>query len=137
MRKRGQAGTEYLIVVGFVTFAVLSIIAIAFSFSNQTEDRIKLNQAESFATQLIDAAETVFYAGEPSMAPATLYLPSGVTNITLNDQGIIMKINVYGGAENVRAYTSNVPLNGTLPLTEGSKKIMLQARSSYVYVSVS
>jgi hypothetical protein len=133
-KKRGQSGTEYLIIVGFVTLAIMAIIAIALGVSNQTKDRLKMNQVESFTTQLLNSAESVFFSGEPSKSTATLYLPEGVTNITIFSDQIFMKISMSTG-ENSRYFSSRVPLNGTIYPQEGSKRIVLEAKADYVQIT--
>lgn len=133
-QKRGQAGTEYLIIVAFVTFAVMAIIAIAVGVSNTTKDKLKVNQIESFMAQLINAAESVFFSGEPSKTTTSLYLPDGVTNITIYSDSILVKYLSYNG-ESVRVFSSRVPLNGTISSTEGTKRLLLQARADFVQIT--
>lgn len=133
-RKRGQIGTEYLILVGFITFAILAIVAMAFGFSNQTKDRIILNQAESFVNQLLKSSESIFFSGEPSKTTISLYLPDGVTNLTINSDNIILKVQTTSG-ENVKYFDSDVPLNGSISTSEGTKILVIEAKENYVLIS--
>jgi hypothetical protein len=132
--KRSQVGVEYLIVVGFITFAILSILTVAFFYSNRINDQIRLNQIESFATQVINSAENVFFAGEPSKTTISLYLPEGVQSIEVNADYIFITTTV-STTTNKRAYNSNVPLQGGITNTPGIKKITLEAKQSYVLIS--
>lgn len=131
MKKRGQTGTEYLIIVGFITFAVMAIVVIAFSFSSTTKDRLQQNQLEAFMNQLINSAESIFFSGEPSRAPVSLYLPDGVENITVFSDSIYVELRVSSGI-NKRTFDSNVPLNGTIALGEGTKNLVLVAHDTFV-----
>lgn len=132
-KKKGQIGTEYLIVVGFVTFAIMTTLVIAITMSNSTRDRLKINEIESFATQLTNSAESIFFAGEPSKTTISLYIPDGVYNITIYPENILVKFNSTSG-ENIRIFSSRVPLNGTLSPEEGTKKIILEATPNFVQV---
>ena len=133
-KKRSQVGVEYMIVVGFITFAIMSVLILAFFYSDKIKDRIKLNQVESFTNQLINSAEGVFFAGEPSKTTVSLYLPDGVESIQITSDSVVMTVRVSSG-ENKRAYDSKVPLQGTISPTEGIKKLSLEAKQNYVEIS--
>lgn len=133
-KKKGQTGTEYLVIVGFVTFAVMVIVAIAFVMSNSTKDNLQLKQADTFALQLINSAESVFFAGEPSKTTIDLYLPEEVKNITIEQYQIVMEIELSSG-KNIRGYGSRVPLNGSVSARGGSKEILLEATELYVNIT--
>jgi hypothetical protein len=133
LKKKSQIGTEYLIIVGFVTFAIISVLAIAYIYSNQIKDKIKLNQVESFADQVVSSSESVFFSGEPSRTTVELYLPEGVNSIGLNSDSLIVNTSVSSG-NNVRVFDSKVPLNGTISVSEGKKKLSLEATQSYVQI---
>jgi len=133
-KSKGQVGVEYMIIIGFITFAIMSILALAFFYSGQIKDQIKLNQVESFATQLINSAESVFFAGEPSKTTVRLYLPEDVHSITVNTDYIFIITNV-SSKTNQRAFYSKVPLSGAITSTEGIKKLTLQAQEDSVLIS--
>ncbi|MBS3085587.1 hypothetical protein J4225_02780 [Candidatus Pacearchaeota archaeon] len=133
--KRSQAGIEYLIVVGFITFAIMSLFAISYVYSSMTQDKIRINQVESFVNQLINSAESVFFAGEPSETQISLYLPNGIKSIQINSNNILIVISTSSG-DNVREYASRVDLQTTtgISTSEGVKKITLKARENYVEI---
>ncbi|MFH1585156.1 MAG: hypothetical protein ABIB79_00125 [archaeon] len=139
-KKKGQVGIEYLIVVSFVTFAIVSTVILSFFYSAQIQDRIKLNQVENFAVQLTNSAESVFFAGEPSKTTVSLYLPEGVASIQVKCEGggdpfclvgesyfLMITVGTSSG-EDVRAYESRVPINGTISPNPGTKKLILEAK---------
>lgn len=137
--QRGQIGIEYLIIMGFVTFAITLILTISIVYSNQISDRIKMNQIESFVIQLIHSAESVFFAGQPSKTTVNLYIPEGVESINFKcedggdpfcgvDESYYLYVVVQTSAgEDVKAYESKVPINGTLSISSGTQKISLEA----------
>jgi hypothetical protein len=121
-----------MILIGFLSFAVFVILAFSFLYSDKIKDRIKTNQVEGFAANLINSAESVFFAGEPSRTTVRLYLPDGVESITILSDSIVIETRVSGGGRNVRAYESSVPLNGTILPGEGTRKLILEAKSNFV-----
>ncbi len=134
MQKKAQVGIEYMIVMGFVTFAIISILALAILYSDRIKDRIKLNQIESFAVQLLNSAESVFFAGEPSKTTVRLYLPEGVNNITVTTEYLIIETTISSGL-NRQSFKSKVPLAGAVSSGQGIKKLSLQARDTDLLIS--
>ena len=135
MTTKAQVGIEYMMVIGFVTLAIVSVLTLAYFYSDQIKDSIRLNQVESFATQILNSAESVFFAGEPSKTTVKLYLPEGVNEITISPDGILMKTRTRAGGENIRFYESKVPLAGSISNTEGIKRIAVIAGNTEVSIN--
>ncbi|MFH1803147.1 MAG: hypothetical protein ABH864_06910 [archaeon] len=133
-QKRGQISTEYIMVVSFVLFIVLSALGIAFTYSAQIKDTMKFNQIESFSTKVISQSESIFYAGEPSRTTLNAYLPEGINNITIMEYFIVFNVSTSSG-ESITAYRSNVNLTGSLSPNSGVKLVYLNATSSSVIIS--
>ena len=136
MQKRGQISVEYLIVVGFVTFLVISVLAIAVYYSTGIQDRIKVSQMEGYATKLVSNAESVFFLGEPSRITINVYLPRGVQSVSIISQSLVITMETDSGAI-TRVFESDVPISapGGLTNNEGLKKLQLQATSTEVVVT--
>ncbi len=134
MNKKSQISTEYLIILGFVTFAVISVIMLAYFYSGMARDRIIQNQVEAFAKKIISSSEAVFYSGEPSKTYITAYLPSQVTSIEIQDYDIIITASASSGTTK-QAFSSKVKLSGSLTATEGTKKIKIEALQDKVMIS--
>jgi len=132
--RKSQAGVEYMIIIGFITFAVISIFILSIFYSGQTKDNLRINQVESFSIQLVNSAESVFFAGEPSKTVVSLYLPDGVKEIEIDGNNLIVTVSTTSG-ENKRAYESKVPINGTISTGEGIKRLSLEAKDDYVLIS--
>ncbi len=131
--KRGQISAEYMIVVSFVAFIVIVMLGIAILYSTNIQETIKGNQIENFANKIISSSENVFYSGEPSRITITAYLPSGVDSINVLSSDLVFNITTKSG-NSVRAFESQVPLNGTLSSSEGVKRIQLVAESDGVRI---
>ena len=134
VKKRAQAGVEYMIIIGFVTFAVMSILVIATLYSGLIKDKIKINQLEKFSMQVINHAESVFFAGEPSSATVRLFLPQGVSEIQVDPGGLLVTVATSTG-DNVLFFNSRVPLEGSISVGEGIRTIKIEAKSDHVLIS--
>jgi len=134
--KSGQVSIEYLIIVGFVTFVVIGILGIALFYSGTIQDRIVITQVENFANKLVSSAESVFYAGEPSKATITVYLPEGVKSIVIDEDedSIIIEVQTSSGVNKI-LFSSNVPISGTIDNNYGLKKIMVEAVGDEVVIN--
>lgn len=132
--KSAQAGVEYMIIVAFVTFVILTVLSFAIFFSGSVSDRVKVDRVENFAVRLVNSAEMVFFSGEPSKTTVMLSLPGGVDSITVQPNGILFEVSLRSG-KNVRFFESSVPLSGSVSSTEGVKEIEVIANSNGVVLS--
>jgi len=129
--KRGQISIEYLIVMGFIAFIVISLLGIAYFYAAGVKDRIKYNQLENFANKVISSAESVYFAGEPSKVTVTAFLPEGIESIRIEEQNLIFNFTTASGVS-VIAFSSDVPIQLTGPgisIPDGLKRLQIEATS--------
>jgi len=133
MIKRGQISVEYLIVVGFVVFLVISILGIATFYASGIRDEIKISQLSNFANKLTSNSESVFYAGEPSKVTINAFLPGGIKSISIIENSLVFEIETSSGLNKI-SFSSNVPLDSssTLSINEGLKRIEILAGEDVV-----
>lgn len=136
MKKRGQISFEYLIIMGFVTFIIVGVLAIAFFYSNNVKDRIKINQMTNYANKIVSTSESIFYAGYPSKATITVYLPENVISVDVNsaEDSIIIAIQTSSGVAKT-SFSSNVPISGALGTNMGLNKVQIEAGTTEVVIS--
>jgi len=136
--KSGQISVEYLIVIGFITFVVISTLGIALFYSGSIKDRIKATQINNYANKLTSTAESVFYAGYPSKATVTCYLPDNAKDIEVLTNELVITFQTSSGTNKI-SFASNVPMleNATAQLTtsQGLKKIQVEAQQTQVLIS--
>lgn len=133
--KRGQIGTEYLIIVSFIVFIILSTLGLGLYYSNTIQNSIKINQLDRAVKKIVYSAETTFYDGEGTLSTVTVYFPSGIQNVTIYPEEILFQIETSSGV-NIIGYGSKVPLNGTLPMDiEGTRRIRIQAYPQYAQIT--
>jgi len=134
-KKKAQISIEYIIIIGFVTIILIGIISIAFFYSGGIKDRIRLNQVNNFANKITSTAESVFFSGKPSRATINTYLPNGVESIEIIENSIVISIKLNSGSTKT-AFSSNVPINGSITTTPGIKRVELNAEQNNVVISL-
>lgn len=133
-KKNAQIGMEYLMIMGFLTFILLSTLGIAMYHNNTIRDMISSRQVESMATKIVSAAESVFYAGEPSKVTIVSFIPKGISEINITDNTIFITFQSSSGTNKV-SFPSNVPITGTLSIVSGLRNIIIEATSSSVTIN--
>jgi len=131
--KRGQLSTEYLVIVGFISFLVIGLLAFSLFYTSSVQDSIRMSNLAQFASKVVVNAESVYYAGEPSRVVVIATLPTGVTSIQVLPNEIVFKIET-GSGLSVISYSSNVPLQGSISSHYGVKRITLEAGESSVII---
>jgi len=131
---KAQSGIEYMIIIGFVSLAIAVVLLSAYFYINMSKDRIRENQIEVMASKIISSSEAVFFAGEPSQATVTVYVPQGVSNIDISGYDLIITSSASSGT-NKRAFTSKVNITGTINAVEGAKKLLIKAEADRVVIS--
>ncbi len=132
--KKSQISSEYLVIIGFVTFVIIGILGIAFFYTGAIKDRMRINQITNFASKIISTSESLFYSGKPSKATVSAYLPDGITGIQIAEQSLIFTVYTSSG-ENKISFPSKVPITGNIIGTQGVKKITIEAQESAVSIS--
>lgn len=133
-KKKGQVSVEYLVVVGFVTFVVLGVLALAFFYVNGINDQIKFNQIDKLGNNLASTADVVYFAGEPSQKTIKGYIPSGVNSIQLIDNLIVFNVTSASG-ETIMSFTASENLTGAINSNGGVKEFVLIAESDRVSIN--
>ena len=142
MVKKGKAqiSIEYLILMGFITFIIIGILGIAFFYGGGIKDKIKLTQMNNFANKVISTAESVFYAGEPSKATITAYLPENIKAIEISEDSgeyfLVISMRLDSGLKK-QAFQSSVPLSSAsaITITKGLKKLEIVADATQVRIN--
>jgi hypothetical protein len=147
LNRKAQVGMEYLILMGFLTVVITTILGIGLYYSTTAEDSIRSSQIYNFGNKITGVAESVYYAGYPSKATINPFLPEGVTNITNITTGTVydLMINItLPTGNNTMSFRSQVPIkvyqSATQPrLTGGIVTVTLEAiagNNPYVNISI-
>lgn len=132
--KKSQASSEYLIIVGFVVGITIPLMLVYFTFANDVNDQIVASQLDQIAKSIVDAADTVYFLGEPSQTTMKVYLPANIKEVRIINKVVDYKIKTKAGVSDI-AYISSANLTGTLPISSGVHFITVKATSIGVELS--
>jgi hypothetical protein len=125
---------EYLVIVGFVTVIVIPMIIIFYTYADRTEDEIISNQLQKISIKVSDAAEAMYYLGEPSMTKVRAYFPKNINNITIGNNEVVFIVRTKEGLDHIVVYTP-IPVSGSLDTHSGYHNINVRSRGSYVEIT--
>lgn len=134
MGKKAQVGIEYIIIFGFLTFVLITIMSIAFFYSSGIKDRLKTAQVNNYANKIIATSETVFYYGNPSKATIRVYLPEGIQNIEFHAEGLIIETQLNSGISR-NLYATDIQLQGNLSKSPGIQNVEIIAYDDRVVLN--
>lgn len=125
---------EYLVIVGFVAVIVIPMILIFYTYADRAEDEIVSNQILKMGLKVSDAAESVYYLGEPSRTRIRAYFPKNIINVSVGDNEILFVVHTKDGDDHIVVYTP-VPIQGSLDTHAGYHNINVRSRGSYVEIT--
>ncbi len=125
--KRGQAAIEYMAVIGFVSFAVVLLVTVSYFYQRDVTNQVTLNQVDHLAKEIIDAAESVYFLGEPSKTTIKANIPDKVESITISNKSLTFRIKIGQGPTDI-SYMSSVNLTGSIDTFEGRHTITLETK---------
>lgn len=136
MVKRGQISFEYLIVMGFVSFVLISIIGIAFFYTYSFESRARMDKAFNLGNDMIYNIESVFYSGEPSKVVVNLYVPEGFKEMKFVNNSLYLSVTTQSGLNTI-SFSSKVPIHDSVlsSVKSGVNKFEIKVYNGKVNVS--
>ena len=132
--RKAQVSMEYLVIVGFVAVIVIPMILIFYTYADRAEDEIISNQVLKIGLKMSDAAEAMYYLGEPSRTRISAYFPKNIENISIGNNEILFIVHTKEGADHIVVYTP-VPIDGTVDTHAGYHNINIMSRGSYVEIT--
>ncbi|HII71552.1 TPA: hypothetical protein HA265_02245 [Candidatus Woesearchaeota archaeon] len=110
------------------------MLLVFYTYADRTEDEIVSNQIQKIGYKVGDAAESMYYLGEPSRTKIRIYLPKNILNITVGNNELVFNVRTKDGLDQVVVYTP-VPIQGTLDPHSGYHNINIRSRGSYVEIT--
>ena len=132
--KKSQVGTEYLMVMGFVSLILIPLVIVYFTSVQDTSDEIGSRQAINIARKIVDASESVYFLGKPSQTTIKVYIPSQVVGASLNNREVLFNVKFKDGISEI-VQVSSVDLVGNLPSKQGTYTITVKAMDINVEIS--
>ena len=134
-KKEAQISVEYMVIIGFVTVITIPLIIIYYTFTQESNEEITSSQISQISKKIVDAAESVYYMGEPSQTTLRINMPDNVLSANLSSgKEVVFKVRSGRGEADIVA-SSSVRINGSLPVDEGTYTLKIKALSDYVNVS--
>lgn len=134
MTRDGQVSLEYLLITGFAFMFSIPMIIVFYSQSHQLNEDVTASQADRIASEIVEAADEVYYLGEPSKKTIRVYMPQGVESVTTNGKDFIIRVQSSAGEyEVVKSSAAN--LSGSLGTFSGIHVVEVEARLNDVLIS--
>lgn len=131
---KGQVSLEFMLIMGFVFALLVPLMILYNNTQRDTTDTLTEGQIIKASNTLRDAAERVYFAGEPAQERVTVYFPDGIRGVGVQNTSFIF--NVSGGAGMYQVVAGGLaPLQGTIMNSRGIHVITLRAVAGYVEVS--
>lgn len=127
--RKAQVAVEYMIIMGFVSFIVIFLIAASQLYQRSVTNQVILDQVDNLAREIVDSAESVYFLGEPSRTTIKANMPKNVNSVIVYDHDIVFKVNARGGLTDI-SRTSSVNLTGSIANFEGQHTITLETKCS-------
>lgn len=126
-RRRGQVAIEYLVLMGFVMLLIAPLLIV---YYNQTT-RIDIESTDAMvkraSSQIVDAADTVYYLGAPSLRTITVDLPDHIESLSISGNSITLKLSLGGGGLSDQVVWSVANLTGGFGITKGPHILVVSA----------
>ncbi len=126
MSRSGQAGVEYIVLIGVLLFFFIPIIYFSLT---QATNSVKQSQVENIVNRLGKAADAVYALGPGSQEIISITVPEGVQQSIIGgptEREILLKVTGSGGVSDVHISTKT-KLVGSLPITKGTYFIKVES----------
>ena len=129
MRKRGQAGIEYVALTGLLLFFFIPLMQYSFQESTSA---IKTSQLDSYVSRLSKAVEAVHSVGPGSMEVVVVNAPKGIQSAELKNvyylegaNEIILQVSFRDSVSDIHA-TVKPYVFGEIPSTPGTYNLRVR-----------
>ena len=124
---KGQAATEYVIIVAVILAALIPIFYYTFSESSRTT---RINQANDAVNTLSRKAESVYALGPGSRDYVWISIPSGVNSTLVDSQTIRIS---FSGLGDVVSFP-RINVSGTIPTSSGTYRMAVEMLEDIVII---
>lgn len=133
MKRRGQLSIEYVMVISFSLFLISTLLVIAGTRNTSQAYQVTDAQIHKVGNRIVNAAEEVYYLGEDSKKTLKIYMPQGVSNVSVEGKELMFTTTA-AGQINEMEFPSEVDLAGNVSSSSGIKYIVIQAQQNQVCV---
>lgn len=119
--KKAQIALEFLLIIT-IALAIIGPMYY-FTFANSS-DNIKISKAQSAIDTIGRNIDYVYSLNKGSVTAVDVVLPEGIVGYNVTNKTILYRIGISVGVT-YTFYTTKANLNGTLPVSEGRHRIVL------------
>ena len=127
MLRKGQAATEFLVILGVALAILVVIVGIGYKSLNQGNSQYELNKANIVLSDLDNAAKLVYQQGVGAKTKVYVTMPDEISSIDLSGQSIVINFN--SGDQKFKNFGFNVSGNVG---TSGNVWVYVEAMEGYV-----
>lgn len=131
---RAQVSMEYILIISFSLLLAMPLAIIFLYNTSAFNTGVVNSQAGKVMQEIIGAAETVHYLGEPSQKVISVYFPKNVQRVIFSDKYIAMVMNETGTAHYVYKH-SNINFTGNVTTYPGLHLIKITAVNNTVSIT--
>ncbi|MEM7825093.1 MAG: hypothetical protein QXO27_03930 [Candidatus Aenigmatarchaeota archaeon] len=131
---KAQVAIEYITIISIAFIILLPLILYVNDLLSDYNDDTRISLAKNTVKKLGENIDWVYAQGQPAKVSIQIYIPDGITEISLNNKTILFKIKTSAGISDI--FYETVPfLNGSVPTTEGYYWVSLVSYENYVNIS--
>ena len=119
--KRGQAGIEYIVLIGVL---LVFLIPIVYYSLDQSSFQVKVSQIENALKRLTKASDSVYALGPGARDVVVITMPHGIEEIQIENYTINFKVSILGGISDY-GFPTIANVTGTFPKTPGTYRILI------------
>lgn len=124
--KKAQAALEYMIVASIALLMLVPTIMSGWESTAQLGSSVNLQKARNAATQMSDAAKTVYYQGAPSAMTISVAFPENIIMTNATGREIFFRMKSNGKNVDVVEFL-DFNVTGSLSNSSGIHEIYLEA----------
>ena len=132
--KKAQSSMEYLFITTFMFLLLLGIMVVAYTQSSSFSNDVAAAQIQKVGNEIVDTANTVYYAGPPTKKTLTLYFPENIRAVVINNQSISFTMQGALGSYDYTVYAVT-NMTGAIRTFTGLHVITVTAGNNNVNVS--
>ncbi len=117
---------EYLFIMGLAILLIAPLLVIYYQQTARLGDETNSAMIQRAATQIVEAADSVYYLGAPSMRTITIDLPANIESLSIAGQSVTFTLSSNHGDYEQAAW-SVTNLTGDFGITKGPHILVLQA----------
>ncbi len=134
MGKKLQSGFEMLLIFGIGIAILTPAFIYAMTARINYSDTYGTSAAQNVVNKIAEAADSIYLQGEPSRIVLNLYFPEKISETSIADKTIMIKLSISPGITDIYQ-TTDEDVSGTLPTTSGIHKVTIENKGDYISIS--